>query len=41
MNLWLDVDEFESIASHKDMVHLQSTATLLCDQFLEGFYTTI
>jgi len=41
MNLWLDVDEFESIASHKDMVHLQSTATLLRDQFLEGFYPTI
>ena len=37
-DLWLDVDEFESYASHDDVAHLQSAVTLYRGHFLDGFY---
>ena len=37
-DLWLDVDEFESYASHDDMARLQSAVTLYRGHFLDGFY---
>jgi len=37
-DLWLDVDEFESHASHDDMTRLQSAVALYRGHFLDGFY---
>jgi len=37
-DLWLDVDEFESQASHDDIASLQSAVQLYRGDFLDGFY---
>jgi ABC-type oligopeptide transport system substrate-binding subunit/DNA-binding SARP family transcriptional activator len=37
-DLWLDVDEFESYASHDDIARLQSAVALYRGHFLDGFY---
>ncbi|RMF34265.1 MAG: hypothetical protein D6759_06080, partial [Chloroflexi bacterium] len=37
-DLWLDVDAFESLASHDDLTDLQSAVALYRGAFLEGFY---
>ncbi|RMF32139.1 MAG: hypothetical protein D6759_08895, partial [Chloroflexi bacterium] len=37
-DLWLDVDAFESLASHDDLTDLRSAAALYRGAFLEGFY---
>jgi oligopeptide transport system substrate-binding protein len=36
--LWLDVDEFESLVPHDDMARLQSAVALYRGHFLDGFY---
>ena len=38
MDLWLDVDEFESQVSHEDMASLQAAVALYRGDFLDGFY---
>lgn len=37
-NLWLDVDEFQTLAGHQDLAHLKSAAALYRGALLEGFY---
>jgi ABC-type oligopeptide transport system substrate-binding subunit/DNA-binding SARP family transcriptional activator len=37
-DVWLDVDEFESLASHDDLASLQSALALYRGDFLDGFY---
>lgn len=37
-NLWLDVEEFESLAAGPDVRSLQSTVALYRGEFMEGFY---
>jgi two-component SAPR family response regulator len=38
VDLWLDVDEFESRVSHGDVASLQSAVALCRGDFLDGFY---
>ena len=37
-DLWLDVDEFESLASHQDVSKLQAAVALYRGDLLDGFY---
>jgi oligopeptide transport system substrate-binding protein len=37
-DLWLDVGEFEALASHQDLARLHSAVTLYRGALLEGFY---
>jgi ABC-type oligopeptide transport system substrate-binding subunit/DNA-binding SARP family transcriptional activator len=37
-DIWLDVDEFEALASSDDLADLQSAAELYRDELLAGFY---